>query len=326
MTTMVTWTEDKTISKRYGHRGEGRNKIELNCLAICIHGDQINCRTEPERFGRNVQLAPPLSQEVININMQRKREMTQYSLPIDTNNLFELMTHEQTLMKAFEAVKRNKGSAGIDDVTISDFDGIKTEELGQLRAELINWTYKPMPVRRVEIPKPGNKGVRLLGVPCVRDRIVQAAIKLVIEPILDPMFSESSYGFRPNRGQRDAIEAARQHVAAGKEYVVDIDLSKFFDRINQDKIIGLLSKVIEDKRILRLIGLTLRSGVMTDQGFEPTSIGSTQGSPLSPLLSNVILDELDKKLEQRVLSFARYADDCNIFVRTRKAAEFSNMK
>ena len=247
--------------------------------------------------------------------------MTQYSLPIDTNNLFELIAHGQTLMKAFEAVKRNKGSAGIDNVSISDFDEIKTEELGQLRAELISWTYKPMPVRRVEIPKPGNKGVRLLGVPCVRDRIVQAAIKLVIEPILDPMFSESSYGFRPNRSQRDAIEAARQHVEAGKEYVVDIDLSKFFDRINQDKIIGLLSKVIEDKRVLRLIGLTLRSGVMTDQGFEPTTIGSTQGSPLSPLLSNVILDELDKKLEQRGLSFARYADDCNIFVRTRKAAE-----
>ena len=247
--------------------------------------------------------------------------MTQQSLPIDTHNLFELVAHERTLMKAFETVRKNKGSPGIDNVSINDFDLIKDKELAQLREELINWRYKPNPVRRVEIPKPGNKGTRLLGVPCVRDRIVQAAIKLVIEPILDPMFSNSSFGFRPNRSQRQAIEQARQYVDAGKEYVVDIDLSKFFDRINHDRLIAKLAKVIHDKRILRLIGMTLRSGVITDHGFEATAIGSTQGSPLSPLLSNVILDELDKKLEQRDLSFVRYADDCNIFIATAKAAE-----
>ncbi len=162
---------------------------------------------------------------------------------------------------------------------------------------------------------------RLLGVPCVRDRVAQTAIKLVLEPILDPTFSNSSYGFRPNRNQRQAIEAARQYVAAGKAYVVDIDLSKFFDRINHDRLIAKLSKLIDDKRILRLVGMTLRSGIMTDQGYIPSTIGSTQGSPLSPLLSNVILDELDKKLEQRGLSFARYADDCNIFTATVKSAK-----
>lgn len=247
--------------------------------------------------------------------------MTQQSLPIDTQNLFELICHEQTLRRAFETVKKNHGSAGIDNVSINDFEINKDKELVQLREELSSWNYKPSPVRRVEIPKPGNNGVRLLGVPCVRDRVVQTAIKLVLEPILDPRFSESSFGFRPDRNQQQAIENARQQVDAGKEYVVDLDLSKFFDRINQDRLIAKLAKVIEDKRILRIIGLTLRSGVMTSHGYEPTTQGSTQGSPLSPLLSNVILDELDKELENRGLSFVRYADDCNIFVRTRKAAD-----
>ena len=247
--------------------------------------------------------------------------MTQQSLPIDTQNLFELICHEQTLVRAFDIVQKNRGSAGIDNVSISDFAKCKEKELAQLREELISWRYQPMPVRRVEIPKPGDKGVRLLGVPCVRDRVVQTAIKLVLEPILDPRFSESSFGFRPKRNQQQAIETARQQVNAGKEYVVDLDLSKFFDRINQDKLITKLSKVIDDKRVLRIIGNTLRSGVMTDQGYEPTLQGSTQGSPLSPLLSNVILDDLDKELEKRGLSFVRFADDCNIFVRTRKAAD-----
>src|SRR5210317_767050 len=247
--------------------------------------------------------------------------MKQTSLPIDTTNLFEVVCHEQTLSRAFQSVKRNKGAAGIDNVSVEDFDKIKTKELAQLKQELINWDYKPMPVRRVEIPKPNNNGVRLLGVPTVRDRVLQTAIKMVIEPILDPMFSDSSFGFRPERNQRQAIETAKSIIASGKEYVVDIDLSKFFDRINHDRLIALLAKHIDDKRILRLIGLTLRSGVMTDQGFQASTLGSTQGSPLSPLLSNVILDVLDKKLEQRALSFVRFADDCNIFVATVKAAE-----
>ena len=247
--------------------------------------------------------------------------MTQQSLPIDTQNLFEIICHEQTLLRAFDDVRKNKGSPGIDGVTISDFDRVKDEELAKLKTELLSYDYKPMPVRRVEIPKPGNKGVRLLGVPCVRDRVVQTAMKLVLEPILDPQFSNGSFGFRPNRSQRQAIETARQYVEAGNEYVVDIDLSKFFDRINHDTLIAKLAESIKDKRILRLIGLTLRCGVMTERGYEPTTVGSTQGSPLSPLLSNVILDELDKKLEQRGLQFVRYADDCNIFVKTVIAAE-----
>jgi len=247
--------------------------------------------------------------------------MIQLSLSNETTNLFELLTHPNTLNIAFNAVKKNQGSPGIDKVSVNDFAQRKDEELAQLREELINWDYQPKPVRRVEIPKPDNKGVRLLGVPCVRDRVVQTAIKLVIEPILDPMFSNSSFGFRPNRSQHQAIEQARQYVASGKNIVVDIDLSKFFDRINHDRLIGLLGKTILDKRILRLVGMTLRSGVMVNGDIQPTTLGSTQGSPLSPLLSNVVLDVLDKKLEQRGLSFVRFADDCNIFVASRQAGE-----
>lgn len=247
--------------------------------------------------------------------------MIQQPLPFNTRNLFELITNVKTLETAFESVRRNNGSPGVDNISVSDFDKVKSLELAALSEDLQKWRYKPLPVRRVEIPKPGkDAGVRLLGIPAVRDRIVQAAIKAVLEPIFDPLFSDRSFGFRPNCSQHQAIEAARQEMFAGKEYVVDIDLSKFFDRINQDKLIASMSKVISDKRVLRIIGLTLRSGVMTHQGFEPTTIGSVQGSPLSPLLSNIVLDELDKKLEQRGLSFVRFADDCNIFVNTAIAA------
>ncbi len=246
--------------------------------------------------------------------------MTQQPLSIDTENLFELVCHEQTLAKAFDLVKKNQGSHGVDGVSLADFETNKTEELATLTKELVNWRYKPQPVRRVEIPKTGNSGVRLLGVAFIRDRVVQTAIKLVLEPLIDPSFSNSSFGFRPGRNQKQAIESARQLVEDGKEFVMDIDLSNFFDRINHDKIIAKLKRFVDDKRILRLIGMTLRSGVMTYECYEPTTSGATQGSPLSPLLSNLILDGLDKKLEQRGLEFVRYADDCNIFVKSRKAA------
>jgi group II intron reverse transcriptase/maturase len=195
-------------------------------------------------------------------------------------------------------------------------------QLRQLSQELKSWKYKPAPVLRVEIPKPGkNAGVRKLGIPCVRDRVVQATLKLILEPILDPLFSENSYGFRPGRNQRQAVQAAQTIVKTGKEYVVDIDLSKFFDRVHHDRLISRLSQHIPDNRILRIIGMTLRSGVMKDGLFSPTGEGTVQGGPLSPLLSNVVLDELDKELERRGLSFCRFADDANIFVSSRKAAD-----
>jgi group II intron reverse transcriptase/maturase len=241
---------------------------------------------------------------------------------VSSKNLFEQLCTEKKLVEGWLEVKRNRGTSGSDGKTVDDFKANLHEEIKQLKEELELWQYKPQPVRRVEIPKPGSKNEkRNLGVPCVRDRVVQTAIKQLLEPILDPIFSSSSYGFRPGKNQRQAVEAAQRIVQSGKKYIVDIDLSKFFDLINQDRLIAQLGKVIEDKRILRLVGMMLRSGVMKDGLITPTTEGTTQGSPLSPLLSNLVLDELDKEIEKRGLEHCRFADDCNIFVKTPKAAE-----
>lgn len=247
--------------------------------------------------------------------------MKQLELFKDVREPFERLCSLDYLETGFKAVKKNKGAPGIDGITIEEFEENLSEELSRLKWELENWKYVAQPVRRVEIPKPGkNAGVRLLGVPCVRDRVVQATLKLILEPIFEASFSDNSYGFRPGRNQRQAVEAAREIVASGKEHVVDIDLSKFFDRVHHDRLIHRLSKQMPDKRILRIIGMTLRSGVMKDGLYSASNQGTVQGGPLSPLLSNVVLDELDKELERRGLSFCRYADDCNIFVGSAKAA------
>ena len=250
-------------------------------------------------------------------------EMNINALSIESKHLFEQLCTEKKLLEGWREVKRNRGTSGSDGQTIDDFETRLHEEIKQLKKELIEWKYTPQAVRRVEIPKPDNSRteVRELGIPSIRDRVVQTSIKQLLEPILEPRFSESSYGFRPGKNQQQAVEAAQKIVQSGKRFIVDIDLSKFFDRICQDRLIGRLSKIIEDKRILRLIGMTLRSGVMKDGIKIPTTSGTTQGSPLSPLLSNVVLDELDKELEKRELEYCRFADDCNIFVKTQKAAE-----
>jgi group II intron reverse transcriptase/maturase len=232
-------------------------------------------------------------------------QMTFDLLSIDSKLLFEELCSERRLLQGWKEVKRNRGTSGIDGQTIDTFGLYLSKEIKQLQEELVNWTYIPQPVRRVEIPKPDGAGVRLLGVPCIRDRVVQTAIKQLLEPILDPLFSKNSYGFRPGKNQTQAVESAQKIVESGKGYVVDIDLSKFFDRVNQDRLIGALGKIIEDKRILKLVGMTLRSGVMKDGVVTPTTEGTTQGSPLSPLLSNLVLDELDKEIESRGLEFCR---------------------
>lgn len=234
--------------------------------------------------------------------------------------LFEQICSIQQLHEAFVAVARNKGAPGIDEQTTENFKSDLSGNIEQLHNELMNWTYRPKPAKKVEIPKQ-NGGKRKLGIPSVRDRVVQAAIKQLLEPILDPKFSESSYGFRPARDQKQAINAAQEIAKSGKEFVVDIDLKQFFDTIHHDKLIGRLGRQITDKRVLRLIGMILRSGIMNDGVVEATTTGSVQGSPLSPLLSNVVLDELDKELEFRGLEFCRYADDCNIYVKSKAAAE-----
>jgi group II intron reverse transcriptase/maturase len=247
--------------------------------------------------------------------------MSGADLLIDETRLFEELSTVEWLSGGFRQVKKNRGSPGVDGVTIEEFESRLDEELSRLAEELRSWTYQPSPVRRVEILKPGGKGIRLLGVPTVRDRVVQATLTRLLEPLFEPVFSAHSYGFRPGRNRRQAVEAARQRVAGGKPFVVDIDLSKFFDRIHHDRLIARLGQRIPDKRILRLIGITLRSGILTNGLVAPSTEGAVQGSPLSPLLSNVVLDELDKELERRGLEFCRFADDCNIFVATPKAAE-----
>jgi RNA-directed DNA polymerase len=235
-------------------------------------------------------------------------------------DLFEEICETHILQKAFKSVKRNKGAPGIDGITVEMFEQNLEAEIAQLRHQVLNWSYKPTPVRRVEISKGKGKGVRLLGIPIIKDRVLHMAIKMVLEPILDPEFSKNSYGFRPGKNQQQAVGRACDIVRSGKEYIVDIDLSKFFDRINHDRLIHRLGTKIKDKRVLRLTGMILRSGIMAGGVVTTPQEGSVQGSPLSPLLSNLVLDELDKELEGRGLEFCRFADDCNIFVKTEKAA------
>jgi len=239
--------------------------------------------------------------------------------PIERTDYFEKLCTEDSLRTAFKDVKRNKGAAGIDEITVEDFDARLAEEITTLAKELREWRYLPKPVRRVEIPKPTG-GVRMLGIPAVRDRVVQAALKSLLEPIFEPTFSESSYGFRPGRNQEMAVKAAKEIVQSGKGVVVDIDLAQFFDRIQHDRLIFRIKYHMKDTRVLRLIGLTLRSGIMKDGLVSPSNEGAPQGGPLSPLLSNIVLDELDKELERRGLPFCRFADDCNIFCGTEKSA------
>jgi RNA-directed DNA polymerase len=223
---------------------------------------------------------------------------------IEEPRLFEQLCAESILRVGFKLVKKNGGKHGVDGVSLQDFEARLDEELSRLQQDLANWTYQPSPVRRVEIPKPQG-GVRLLGIPTVRDRVVQAALKLLLEPIFEPAFSPHSYGFRPGRNPHQAVQAGQRIIDSGKPYVVDIDLSKFFDRIPHDRLIVRMSRNIGDKRILRLIGLMLRSGVMENGEVKPSQEGAMQGGPLSPLLSNIVLDELDQELEQRGLAFCR---------------------
>ena len=247
--------------------------------------------------------------------------MEQLKREIESRKLFEQIINRDELTRAYKAVKANKGAPGVDGITVERFGEHLQEEITRLIEEVTTWTYRPQPVRRVMIPKPGSTKERPLGIPCVRDRVVQYAMKAVLEPIYERDFSENSYGFRPNRRQQQALDRAKAMVQEGKEWVVDIDLENFFGTINHDRLMATLAKKIDDKRVLRLIGMTLRSGAMINGTLEPTREGSVQGSPLSPLLSNIVLDELDKELEKRGLSFCRWADDCNIFVSSKRAAE-----
>lgn len=255
---------------------------------------------------------------------KERSEMEQLSLGLTNQqqgeNLFEEVYALKRLELAFAKVKANGGAAGPDGISVEEFEENLPTKLAKLQAELQSKRYEPQPVRRVRLPKP-NGGERHLGIANVRDRVVHQSILMALEPYFEPEFSNSSYGFRGGRSQKGAIEAAQRHVANGKDWVVDLDLEKFFDTVNHDRVLQLIREKVSDSRLLKVIALTLRSGVMIDGKVEKSTIGLPQGSPLSPLLSNIVLDKLDKELERRGLDFVRYADDANIFVGSQKAAE-----
>jgi len=232
----------------------------------------------------------------------------------------EQMVTQENATTAWLAVKRNRGASGIDRMTVEQLRDHIRAHWESISAKLRAGTYVPSPVRRVEIPKP-NGGKRMLGIPTVQDRWIQQMLLQVLQPIFDPTFSEHSYGFRPGRGAQTAVQAAQAHIQSGKEWVVDMDISKFFDRVNHDILMNRIGQTIRDKRVLKLIGGYLRAGAMIEGVVVASEEGTPQGGPLSPLLANIYLDALDKELERRGLAFSRYADDCNIYVGSRRAAE-----
>jgi len=241
--------------------------------------------------------------------------------PASTNRLMEEVCERENLKKALRRVKANKGSAGIDGMTVDDITGYLKQHWPAIREQLLSGTYKPQPVRRVEIPKPDGGGVRKLGIPSVLDRFIQQAVMQVLQRRWDRTFSDYSYGFRPGRSAHQAVAQAQQYIAEGYGWCVDFDLEKFFDRVNHDKLMGQIAKRVEDKRLLKLIRAFLNAGVMENGLVSPSVEGTPQGGPLSPLLSNLVLDELDRELERRGHRFVRFADDSNIYVRSERAGQ-----
>jgi RNA-directed DNA polymerase len=260
---------------------------------------------------------------VLMITMQQPSEMTIASYLTDPstggNRLMEIICEWENIRRALQRVRSNKGAPGVDGMTVDQLPSYLRKRWPQIKEDLLNGTYKPMLVRRKEIPKPQG-GVRFLGIPTAMDRLIQQAVAQVLQQIWDPVFSDSSFGFRPGKCQHDAIYQAKRYVEEGCRHVVDMDLSKFFDRVNHDRLMSRLATRVHDKRLLKLIRNFLTAGVMIGGLVESTEEGTPQGGPLSPLLSNIVLDELDKELERRGLRFVRYADDFIIFIRSKRAA------
>jgi len=240
--------------------------------------------------------------------------------PAIGEQLMEEVCERENCKQALARVKANKGSAGVDGMTVQQLPEHLKQHWPAIREQLLSGTYVPQPVKRVEIPKPDG-GVRKLGIPTVLDRFIQQAVMQVLQGRWDRTFSDHSYGFRPGRSAHQAVEAAQQYIGAGYRWVVDLDLEKFFDRVNHDKLMAKIAERVSDKRLLKLIRAFLRAGVMEGGLVSPVDEGTPQGGPLSPLLSNIVLDEFDRELERRGLRFARYADDSNIYVRSRRAGE-----
>src|SRR5580692_6631203 len=238
----------------------------------------------------------------------------------EDHTLMEGVLERSNLKLAYQRVVENKGAPGVDDVSVPEFKGWLQVHWPSVKRALLEGRYLPRPVRRVEIPKPSG-GMRTLGVPTLVDRLIQQALHQVLQPLFEPTFSDSSFGFRPGRGAHQAVRQAQGYIREGKRWVVDIDLEKFFDRVNHDVLMARVARQVSDARVLKLIRRFLGAGMMSDGLVEPRTEGAPQGGPLSPLLSNILLNDLDQELERRQLAFCRYADDCNIYVRSRVAGE-----
>ena len=276
--------------------------------------DSRQADTGEEESGRNPEGALHGAEADVTTRPRTKAEWKQES------RLMDVMCERGNLMLAYQRVVENKGAAGVDGIGIAGFKDHLKQHWPTIKAKLLAGEYMPSPVRRVDIPKPQG-GVRTLGIPTLTDRLIQQALHQVLSPIFEADFSESSYGFRPGRSAHQAVKAARQYVAEGRRVVVDMDLEKFFDRVNHDLLMEKLSKKIDDGRVLRLIRRYLEAGMMAEGIVSQRTEGTPQGGPLSPLLSNILLTELDRELERRGHAFCRYADDCNIYVKSQQAGE-----
>lgn len=237
-----------------------------------------------------------------------------------TDKLMEEVLRRENLFNALKRVQKNKGAPGVDGMTVDELPAYLKNEWPRIRKELLEATYVPLPTRRKDISKPGG-GKRMLGIPTVLERFIGQAVLQILTPIFDPHFSEYSYGFRPGRSALQAVKQAQSYIQDGYRWVVDLDLEKFFDRVNHDILMSRIARRIDDKRLLRVIRRYLEAGIMLGGVVEQRQEGTPQGSPLSPLLSNILLDDLDKELTRRGHAFCRYADDCNVYVRSRKAGE-----
>jgi RNA-directed DNA polymerase len=238
-----------------------------------------------------------------------------------TENLMEAVVERENMLKAFRRVVSNKGAAGVDAMSVDELKPYLQTHWERIKEQLLGGRYEPQPVRRVEIPKPGGKGMRKLGVPTVVDRLIQQALHQILNLLFDPDFSVNSYGFRPGRSAHQALYQAREHVARGRRWVVDLDLEKFFDRVQHDVLMSRVARKVGDKRVLCLIRRYLRAGIMEGGLVSQPTMGTPQGGPLSPLLSNILLDDLDKELERRGHCFCRYADDVNLYVGSKRAGK-----
>ena len=271
-------------------------------------------KTRAEELARNADGAGLGVETDVTIRLRTKAELKRES------GLMEAVCERGNLMLAYQRVIENKGAAGVDGIGVAEFKDHLKQHWPTIKAKLLAGDYMPQPVRRVDIPKPQG-GVRTLGIPTATDRMIQQALHQILAPVFEVGFSTSSYGFRPGKNALQAVKAARQYVAEGRRIVVDMDLEKFFDRVNHDLLLSILSKKIDDGRVHRLIRRYLEAGMMAEGIISPRAEGTPQGGPLSPLLSNILLTELDRELERRAHAFCRYADDCNIYVKSKAAGE-----